>query len=49
VAGFTREILGLCALLVRVVGYKVDKNLNPGLVGELEKSGEYWMKRMRVV
>ncbi len=28
---------------------KVDKNLNPGLVGELEKSGEYWTKRMRVV
>jgi hypothetical protein len=28
VAGSTREILGLCSLLVRVVGYKVDENLN---------------------
>jgi hypothetical protein len=28
VAGSTREISGLCSLLVRVVGYKVDENLN---------------------
>jgi hypothetical protein len=28
VTGFTHEILGLCPLLDRVVGYKVDKNLN---------------------
>jgi hypothetical protein len=28
VAGSTREISGLCSLLIRVVGYKVDENLN---------------------
>jgi hypothetical protein len=28
VAGSTHEILGMCSLLVRVVGYKVDVNLN---------------------
>jgi hypothetical protein len=28
VAGSTSEISGLCSLLDRVVGYKVDKNLN---------------------
>jgi hypothetical protein len=28
VAGSTREILGLCSLLFRVVGYKIDENLN---------------------
>jgi hypothetical protein len=28
VAGSTWEILELCSLLVRVVGYKVDENLN---------------------
>jgi hypothetical protein len=28
VAGSTREISGLCSLLDRVVGYKVDKHLN---------------------
>jgi hypothetical protein len=28
VAGSTHEISGLCSLLVRVVGYKVDENLN---------------------
>jgi hypothetical protein len=28
VAGPTHEISGLCSLLVRVVGYKVDENLN---------------------
>jgi hypothetical protein len=28
VVGSTCEISGLCSLLVRVVGYKVDKNLN---------------------
>jgi hypothetical protein len=28
VAGSTHEILGLCTLLVRVVGYKVAKHLN---------------------
>jgi hypothetical protein len=28
VAGPTHEISGLCSLLVRVVGYKVDGNLN---------------------
>jgi hypothetical protein len=28
VAGSTHEILGLCPLLDRVIGYKVDKNLN---------------------
>jgi hypothetical protein len=29
VAGSTREISGPASLLVRVVGYKVDENLNP--------------------
>jgi hypothetical protein len=29
VAGSTCEISGLCSLLVRVVGYKIDENLNP--------------------
>jgi hypothetical protein len=28
VAGSTREISGMCSLLVRVIGYKVDENLN---------------------
>jgi hypothetical protein len=28
VAGFTHENSRLCSLLVRVVGYKVDENLN---------------------
>jgi hypothetical protein len=28
VVGSTRKISGLCSLLVRVVGYKVDENLN---------------------
>jgi hypothetical protein len=28
VAGSTHEILGLCSLLIRVVGYNVDENLN---------------------
>jgi hypothetical protein len=28
VAGPTSEISGLCSLLARVVGYKVDENLN---------------------
>jgi hypothetical protein len=28
VAGSTHRISGLCSLLVRVVGYKVDENLN---------------------
>jgi hypothetical protein len=28
VAGSTHEILGLCSLLVIVVGYKLDENLN---------------------
>jgi hypothetical protein len=28
VAGSTHEISGLCSLLVRMVGYKVDENLN---------------------
>jgi hypothetical protein len=27
-AGSTHEILGMCSLLVRVVGYKVYENLN---------------------
>jgi hypothetical protein len=31
VAGSTRETSGLCSLLVRMVGYKVDENLNPRL------------------
>jgi hypothetical protein len=29
VAGSTREISGLCSLMERVVGYKVDENLYP--------------------
>jgi hypothetical protein len=37
VAGFTREIVGLCSYLVRVVGYKVDKNLNPRSGGEIRE------------
>jgi hypothetical protein len=28
VADFTHEISGLCSILVRVVSYKVDENLN---------------------
>jgi hypothetical protein len=28
VAGSTHEISGMCSLSVRVVGYKVDENLN---------------------
>jgi hypothetical protein len=28
VVASTHEILGLCSLLVRVVGYKVNENLN---------------------
>jgi hypothetical protein len=28
VAGSAHEILGLCSLLDKVVGYKVDKHLN---------------------
>jgi hypothetical protein len=28
VVGSTHEISGLCSLLVRVVSYKVDENLN---------------------
>jgi hypothetical protein len=34
VAGSTREISGLCSLLVKVVGYKVGKLLNLRLVEE---------------
>jgi hypothetical protein len=37
VAGPTREISGLCSLLIRVVGYKFDENLNLRL-GEESKS-----------
>jgi hypothetical protein len=37
VTGSTHEILGLCSLLDRVVGYKVDKHLNLRL-GEETKS-----------
>jgi hypothetical protein len=48
-AGSTHKILGLCSLLVRVVGYKVNKNLNPRPGGQFGKSGEYWMGRMGVV
>jgi hypothetical protein len=35
VASSTCEILGLCSLLVRVVGYKVDEKLNPRLGGAI--------------
>jgi hypothetical protein len=50
VASFTREILGLCSLLVRVVGYKVDKHLNLRLGKETKgQQVEYHrMGRVRV-
>jgi hypothetical protein len=35
VAGSTREILVLCSLLDRVVGYKVDENLYPSPGGAI--------------
>jgi hypothetical protein len=34
VTSSTHKILGLCSLLVGVVGYKVDENLNLRLVEE---------------
>jgi hypothetical protein len=50
VASFTHEILGLCSLLVRVVGYKVDKHLNLRLGKETKgRQVEYHrMGRVRV-
>jgi hypothetical protein len=39
VAGSTHEILGMCSLLVRVVGYKVDVNLNLGPSGVIRVKG----------
>jgi hypothetical protein len=50
VAGSIHEILGLCSLLVRVVGYKVDKHLNLRL-GEESKGRQveyHQMGRVRV-
>jgi hypothetical protein len=50
VVGSTREILGQCSLLVRVVSYKVDKNLNLRL-GEETKGRQvayHQMERVRV-
>jgi hypothetical protein len=50
VVGSTREISGLCSLLVRVVGYKVDKHLNLRL-GKETKGRQvmyHWMGRVRV-
>jgi hypothetical protein len=35
VASSTHEISGLCSLLVTVVGYKVDENLNLRLGGTI--------------
>jgi hypothetical protein len=35
VAGSNHKISGLCSSLDRVVGYKVDENLNPRLGGEI--------------
>jgi hypothetical protein len=37
VAGFTHDISGMCSLLVRVVGYKVDENLNLSLGGAIRE------------
>jgi hypothetical protein len=48
VAGSTHEILGLCSLLVRVVGYKVDKHLNLRL-GEETKGRQVEYHRMERV
>jgi hypothetical protein len=50
VVGSTHGILGLCSLLVRVVGYKVDKYLNLSLGEEIRGlQVEYHrMGRMRV-
>jgi hypothetical protein len=48
VASSTREISGLCPLLVRVVGYKVDKYLNLRL-GEETKGRQVEYHRMRRV
>jgi hypothetical protein len=50
VASSTREISGLCSLLVRVVGYKVDKHLNLRLSEETKgQQVEYHrMGRVRV-
>jgi hypothetical protein len=50
VAGSTHEILGLWSLLVRVIGYKVDKNLNFRLGKETKgRQVEYHrMERVRV-
>jgi hypothetical protein len=50
VAGSIHEISGLCSLLVRVVGYKVDKHLNLRL-GEESKGQQveyHQMGRVRV-
>jgi hypothetical protein len=50
VAGSIHEISGLCSLLVRVVGYKVDKHLNLRL-GEETKGRQveyHQMGRVRV-
>jgi hypothetical protein len=50
VAGSIHEISGLCSLLVRVVGYKVDKHLNLRL-GEESKGRQveyHQMGRVRV-
>jgi hypothetical protein len=47
VAGSTRDILGLCSLLVRVDGYKVNEDLNLRLGKEtkgrqVENTGWEW-------
>jgi hypothetical protein len=49
VAGSTREISGLCSLLVRVVGYKVMRTLIRDWAGQLVERGEFLIGRMRVV
>jgi hypothetical protein len=42
VAGSTHEISGLCSLLVRVVCYKVDENLNLRLGGAVRGKWTIW-------
>jgi hypothetical protein len=39
VASSTREISGMCSLLVRAIGYKVDENLNLRLGGAIRGKG----------
>jgi hypothetical protein len=48
VTGSTREILGLCSLLVRVVGYKIVKHLNLRLGKETKDQQVEYHRKERV-